>query len=95
MALHRSPRKIKASKEPGAVSLWIHVIIHNHKAEDNGFPSYHLAGSSSVAVNLIMISTIILVNMLQKNELAEPLTTSSRVFPVKDVRLNSTHPESP
>lgn len=36
----------------------IHVIKDNYEAEDNGVPFYHLAGSSSVAVNLIMISTI-------------------------------------
>lgn len=58
MALHPSLKKSNASKKLEVVSMWIHVIKHNYEAEDNGFPSYHLAGSSSVAVNLIMISTI-------------------------------------
>lgn len=51
------------------------------------FPFYHLTVSSSVAANSSMTSTILPVNMLKRNEFVEPLTASSRVFPVKDVRL--------
>lgn len=91
MALHLSPRKIKASKKPGAVSLWIHVIIHNYEAEDNFFSVLSSSWLELHGSQLDHDVNNFPVNMLKKKEFTELLTTSSKVFRVKDVRLTFKH----